>query len=774
MERPCGLITASNTSVPLKSISVQVEVKGFVADVSATLEYKNEESSPLEAIFTFPMDSDSAVYNFQAMVDGKTIVAEIKEREQAKDNYDDAISSGQEAFLLMEDFDSSDIFTCRVGNLPPECSATVSFSLVQELPLEADGALRFTLPAVLNPRYTPAGTQGPRITHASAPVDKPLYTLDLEAHFHSPHGISRIQSNCQVTPVEFLSPDKTSAKLSLVNGHAFDRDVELLVYSENLHDPSAILEAGLTSAAAGTLMADPTVMVNLFPRFPENLPQGTVGEFVFLMDRSGSMGTSMSHGNPRSRIQCAKDTLLLLLKSLPMGCYFNIYGFGSHFTSFFPKSVEYSQSSMQEALAKVKDIGADMGGTEILQPLSAIYSTPCVSGRPRQLFVFTDGEVSNTKEVVAEVQRNAHNHRCFSFGIGEGASTALIKGIAKAANGSHEFITGEDRMEPKVLRTLRYALRPSGTGLTLSWDLPPRVETTLLSQLPPRLFDQQRTIVYAQLKGKIDPTLESGVTLKYLLGEQQVQAVTRFSLKPVECRSSPIHHLAAKAILGRLEQHPDRHSEEVRRRLVELSTQANVICSQTAFIAINRDVKQPVQGPLILRDVPLYAIHQGLRQPVMGQMCSFATQAAYCQVSEEWEEETYVGCMMYDSGPLDAYTTPATPTAPEESPALRLIALQNADGSWAPDSGVESLLGLDPEQLRQGLPQEDIDQTLWITLLAVIWLHAFAADTKDEWDLLVNKSLSWVKAGAGLDLAEWVKAGNQLLNTSVLPETLGL
>ncbi|XP_059807528.1 von Willebrand factor A domain-containing protein 5A-like isoform X2 [Hypanus sabinus] len=158
MERPCGLVTARNTPVALKKISVPVEVKGFVADVSADLEYRNEEASPLEAVFTFPVDSDSAVYIFQATVDGKTIVAEIKEREQAQDAYDDAISSGQEAFLLQEDSSSSDVFTCRVGNLPLGCAATVSFSLAQELPIEADGAFRFTLPAVLNPRYSPAGT----------------------------------------------------------------------------------------------------------------------------------------------------------------------------------------------------------------------------------------------------------------------------------------------------------------------------------------------------------------------------------------------------------------------------------------------------------------------------------------------------------------------------------------------------------------------------------------------------------------------------------------
>ncbi len=43
---------------------------------------------------------------------------------------------------------------------------------------------------------------------------------------------------------------------------------------------------------------------------------------------------------------CLQDTLLLLLKSLPMGCYFNIYGFGSHFQSFFPSVTRLSSRSV--------------------------------------------------------------------------------------------------------------------------------------------------------------------------------------------------------------------------------------------------------------------------------------------------------------------------------------------------------------------------------------------------------------------------------------------
>ncbi|XP_067835453.1 von Willebrand factor A domain-containing protein 5A-like isoform X2 [Heptranchias perlo] len=824
MERPCGLLTAKNTPVPLRSISVEMEVKGFVADISATLEYRNKETNPVEAVFVFPVDSDAAVYNFQAMVDGKKIVGQIKEKQKAKDEYDDALSAGLQGFLLEEDNSSSDIFTCTVGNLPPGQDASVSFSLVQELALDADGALRFALPAVLNPRYTPAGTQDASVTHHIPRASAPPYTLDLKAQFHCPHGISRVQSNCGLTALEYLTQDKTSAKLSLTDGHRFDKDVELLIYYDDVHEPSAIVEFGVESAKPGTLMGDPTVMVNFYPSFPEKSSQVTSGEFIFLLDRSGSMECEMSnHSNGSSRIQSAKDTLLLLLKSLPIGCFFNIYGFGSHFDSFFPESVEYNQESMQTALEKLKGIEADMGGTEILQPLTAIYSKPRKPGHPRQLFVFTDGEVSNTKMVLAEVRKNASSHRCFSFGIGEGASTALIKGIAKAASGSHQFITGEERMQPKVLQSLKFALQPAVSNLTISWKLPPGLEVVVLSQPPTVVFNGQRSIVYGQLKGKVDPSLEAEASLKYSLGQQLVQNSTKFRLQADKTGRSTIHHLAAKTMIMNLESGVDRETEAVEKQIIEISTQANVISSHTAFIAINKDLNQAVQGPMIRRNIPLYhligcsrssmvsALHYGSSKrlqmnnaslntwdsagPVQyftGSMQSKGLKTKFTRFScqgmpaygggKDHEEFLQTAGLKTKFTRFSCQGMPAYGGGKDheeflqtaESPVMKLISLQNANGSWHLDGSLETLLGLKSKEIRQRIPRQDIDQTLWVTVLAVIWLHTFGADTKDEWELLVEKSVSWIKANAGPDLGGCVKAGNDLLKTSVDPQIFGL
>ena len=76
---------------------------------------------------------------------------------QACEEYDDALSSGQQAFLLEESDQSPDIFSLSVGSLPPGESASIRLEYVTELAVQADDGLRFCLPAVLNPRYQPQG-----------------------------------------------------------------------------------------------------------------------------------------------------------------------------------------------------------------------------------------------------------------------------------------------------------------------------------------------------------------------------------------------------------------------------------------------------------------------------------------------------------------------------------------------------------------------------------------------------------------------------------------
>uniref|UniRef100_A0A3B3TXK1 von Willebrand factor A domain-containing protein 5A-like n=1 Tax=Poecilia latipinna TaxID=48699 RepID=A0A3B3TXK1_9TELE len=595
--------------IPLKSIDAQLEVKDHVATLVSTLNYENKEDKPLEAVFVFPLPGDAAVCHFSAQIGETHIVAEVKEKQQAQEEYDDALSSGQQAFLLEESDESPDIFSLKVGSLPPGESASIRLEYVTELAVQADDGLRFCMLAVLNPRYQPQGSEGPSVQVTSVPASLVPYSLSFSAQVSSPRPISKIESSCSLEPLQYLNADQTQATVKLVAGHKFDRDVELLIYYKDAHQPSAVVEAGQASAKPGSLMGDPVVMVSLYPEFSQSVMSSltTCGEFIFLVDRSGSMRSRMNHKTSQSRMDSAKETLLFLLKSLPMGCYFNIYSFGTTFEYTFPNSVKYTQKTMENALKKVEEMAADLGGTEILQPLTLIYSQQCIPNHPRQLFVFSDGEVGNTKDVLDLVRKNSDSHRCLSFGIGEGASSALINGMAKEGGGHAQFITGTERMQPKVMESLRFALHPTVVDISLTWDLPKGVSATVLSPPIKALFQGQRSVIYSQLSGKISEASEACVKVKYSLAGHPCENQLHFSLNPSGNTGLTVHRLAARTLIHSLEmkmREPSGMDNDAKRKVVKLSVESGVNSSFTAFIAVNKTTNKVIQGPLVRRNVP--------------------------------------------------------------------------------------------------------------------------------------------------------------------------
>ncbi|XP_026119340.1 von Willebrand factor A domain-containing protein 5A-like isoform X4 [Carassius auratus] len=782
----CDLVSEKNEPVPLKSISVELQVRDHVASVSSCLQYVNEEERPLEAVFVFPLPADAAVCHFSARIGEQEIVAEVQDKQSARDQYDDAVSSGQQAFLLEESEESSDVFKLSVGCLSPGQKASITIVYIIELSVQADDALRFCLPAVLNPRYTPAVSAAgvPEVSSASVIP----YTLSLSVEVRSSDRISKLESSCPLDPLEFLDAQHTHATVNLTAGHRFDKDVELFLYYENSHQPSAVVEAGASAAPSGSLMGDPALMISLYPEFPADVMSSLAsrGEFIFVVDRSGSMDCKMHHGNDaQMRIESARDTLLLLLKSLPMGCYFNIYGFGSHFESFFPQSVVYSEDTMEEALKRVKSMSADMGGTEILQPLKHIYSQPCYPDHPRQLFIFTDGEVWNTKEVLDLVKRHVYSHRCFSFGIGEGASTALITGMAREGSGHAQFITGTDRMQPKVMQSLRFALQPAVDNISVDWTVPEGVKVDMLSSSINTLFQGQRALIYAQIKGQSSGKKEGAVTVKYKLKDQPVTNQLQFTLQPTEDTGLTIHRLAARSVIRSLEleeRAEGADAENVRKRIVELSVQAGVSSAHTAFIGINKDHNQTVKGPLLQRRVPVaHMLQMSMMQCQPMGMCALGfpslfsgmvVQRARPMALQMDFDSTMHYSMASSNSMIESDDESDQKAEPLKDPVLQLVSLQKATGCWELNASLAAVFGKTEDEVTNQKTAQ-VDGSVWATVLALIWLYAFKSDQQVEWQFVAMKAASWVRSQKH-SLSQCVCDGNALLGCQVTEDMLGI
>src|SRR5215510_3021513 len=76
--------------LPLKDTHVDVAISGVIADVTVTQLYENRGQRPLHARYVFPASTRAAVYGLTMVVGNVRIVATIKEREQAKQQFEAA------------------------------------------------------------------------------------------------------------------------------------------------------------------------------------------------------------------------------------------------------------------------------------------------------------------------------------------------------------------------------------------------------------------------------------------------------------------------------------------------------------------------------------------------------------------------------------------------------------------------------------------------------------------------------------------------------------
>ncbi|MFC7643541.1 VIT domain-containing protein [Streptosporangium lutulentum] len=147
-----GALVTERGNLPLESVDVTAAVSGLIAGVEVVQGFRNPHDVALEATYVFPLPDRAAVTAFRMEADGRVIEGILKERGQARADYDRAISQGRRAAIAEED--RPDVFTIRVGNIVPGERVTVHLTLNQPLPYE-DGAATFRFPLVVAPRYIP-------------------------------------------------------------------------------------------------------------------------------------------------------------------------------------------------------------------------------------------------------------------------------------------------------------------------------------------------------------------------------------------------------------------------------------------------------------------------------------------------------------------------------------------------------------------------------------------------------------------------------------------
>lgn len=692
-----GLLAKGNP-IPLEGVTIDAEIRDFCSRVTVTQRYRNQEAKPIEAVYLFPLDERAAVSGFAALVDGVEIVGEVKAREEAFDRYDDALADGHGAFLL--DQERPDVFTARIGNLLPGKEAIVRITYVAELGLEGDD-LRFVLPTTVSPRYAPLeDRKGIGRSEAEA-VNPPLawevpYGLDLRVRLEMPSPIRGLESPSHPLAIEI---DGASATVRLGERRtALDRDFVLLVKLQEPHEPRARVEERDGEAVA---------MVAFQPRFET---RESASEVIFVVDRSGSMGGSS--------IAEARNALQLCLRSLRQGSWFNVVSFGSSHEMLFPESRPYAEESLRLATEHVRALEANLGGTEILPALEAVFASKSTSELPRQVLVMTDGQVSNTEAVLALVRKHSETTRVFTLGIGAGASHHLVRGMARAGEGEAELIFPGERIEAKVLRQLSRALSPAITDVRVSWG---GLEVKQAPHRVPPVFAPGRVLVYGFLARPLEREVE--VKLEARGGEGALSFPV--SLSPAKRTTDfLVSTLAARALLRDLEDAGQKDAATA------IGVKYGLSSKWTSFVAIERRA-DAAPREIELRRIPV-ALTRG-----WGGWDGASDEPA-------WTLGTAAFAKIRTAAPV--ITAAAPRVAPR--PLDRLVVLQRADGSWDLDNELAAVLGIRLGKLRRKLDgaTSDPDEAArtWATALALAWLESNAYESRGEWALLAEKAKTWL------------------------------
>lgn len=476
----------SELSQQLKSCDVEADVTYSFAKVTQTLVFDSASISSGRATFYFPKSLQAAYSGLEVLYGDVKAVAKVKGLHAAMAAYQEAEEQGQTAVILTERSYQHrsrrrDCVKIEMTNVPAGIDITIKLIFVQELTRNMD-KLCFTIPTEIThlyerasirctPEYVARVKDFSNLAQLLAWMIKNNLNFDMSltgAH----NWTFTVNVHCIGEAYEWMCPTHpdlkpvketkqsngytartytTSFCKHEVSQNAFvfyfrDSVVNQAVYSIS-HWPT-----NTSSPLALNLAFDPMVSKGELEAPDFDAFESAAAEYIFLIDRSGSMG-----GDP---IQMAVEALRLAVKSLPPGSFFNVISFGSRFTELYESSVMASDDTVADALAKISGFTADMGGTEIFSPIKACYEKPQVKGFKRIIFLLTDGQVSNPQDIISYIRDNLSFHRVFSLGIGSGFSEELVTGVAQAGQGTMASVQNNDMIADAVIDLLDKSFVP--------------------------------------------------------------------------------------------------------------------------------------------------------------------------------------------------------------------------------------------------------------------------------------------------------------------------
>jgi len=588
MEQGYTTATALNTDV-------RMDISGLVARVKVRQEFRNEGSEWVEGVYVFPLPDKAAVDRMRLHIGDRLIEGEIREKEQARKEYEQAKRSGNKASLVQQQ--RANLFTTSVANVAPGELVVVEIEYLEDLRYE-NGRFSIRFPMTMTPRYIPGQALPDKQGNGwSADTDRVP-----DASLISPPQVTRSQNHrISLTadvnagmPLEIIASRYHPVSISLQNGHyvvelsdeqtVMDHDFELVWQPIPSAEPRAM-------AFSETIDGKPYHLLMVMPPDQDDIPPAQMPrETIFIVDTSGSMhGVSMSQ---------AKRAVNLAIKSLTPGDLFNVIEFDSYTNALFPQSRRANSNNVGNALSFVQQLQAD-GGTEMRPALKLALSTPPQETHLRQIVFITDGSVGNEDEMFSIIEQQLGSARLFTVGIGSAPNSLFMRKAAEAGRGSYTFISALHEVSEKMDALFRKLEHPQVTDIEVHW--PSGVIVDSYPSTVPDLYLGEPVSIRAQASNSFRRGDVVRITGNSVAGGWAADLAIDSS-----ARSEGVGALWARARIGELTDLERRggNTEELRAGILETALTHHLVSKYTSLIAVDKTPVRPASDPLSSEQVP--------------------------------------------------------------------------------------------------------------------------------------------------------------------------
>jgi len=586
---------AGFTTATRMNTDVTMNISGLVARVSVRQEFRNDGGDWTEGVYVFPLPDRAAVDRMRLHIGERFIEGEVREKEQARKEYERARNEGKKASLVEQE--RPNLFTTTVANIAPGERVVVEIEYLEDLRYD-NGTFAIRFPMTLTPRYIPGAPlpdrQGSGWSPDTTRVSDASLVTPPQVAASDDHKISLTASIDAGLPLEIVASryhpvDVSEAQgrytVSLANDAVpMDHDFELLWRPLPSAAPRAMV-------FRETIAGQPHYLLMVMP--PDTAQDATVTmprELIFVVDTSGSM-----HGNS---IAQAKQALERALDDLGAGDRFNIIEFNSTTRALYHQSVAADAANLTHARRFVQGLDAN-GGTEMRPALRLALDSAGTESYLRQIVFITDGSVGNEDELYAMIETRLGDARLFTVGIGSAPNSWFMRKAAELGRGTFVVISALHEVGEKMDRLFDKLGHPQVTNIDVSW--PGGAVTESFPEIVPDLYRGEPVTVRARASGAFQPG--SAVRVR---GDSAAGAWTTELPLDGDRDHSGVAALWARARIAALHDEERRGADSAvtRKAIVDTAISHHLVSKYTSLVAVDKTPARAAGDPLAREQVP--------------------------------------------------------------------------------------------------------------------------------------------------------------------------